>query len=131
MLLHLFLFYVAERPIFTSHPLVLKDVVPGETAMFTAKAIGTEPLSYQWEWKPTMDDSEWHPCNVEKFTGEDSSTLTIPHVQKSIEGSYRCVVSNCAGNSRSKAAELNVGKFQFESGNNYTTTTISDLFLLS
>ena len=78
--------------------------------MFTAEATGTEPLNYQWEWKPAMDGDEWQSCDVEKFLGAGNSTLTIPSVQKSNEGSYRCVVSNCAGKETSNPAELSVGK---------------------
>ena len=78
--------------------------------MFTAEGNGTDPLNYQWEWKPAMDDDKWQPCDVEKFPGAHSSTLTIPSVQKSYEGSYRCVVSNCAGKETSNPAELSVGK---------------------
>ena len=105
-----FFFCVAEPPRVTSHPLNLKDVIPGEPAMFTAEATGTEPLEYQWEWKPPMDDSEWQPCDVETFPGADNFTLTIPSVQKSNEGSYHCVVSNCVGSQTSNPAELSVGK---------------------
>ena len=56
-----------------------------------------------------MDDGEWQPCD-DKFQGAHSSTLTIPTVQKSSEGSYCCVVSNCAGEQTSKPANLSVGK---------------------
>jgi len=99
----MFCFYVAEPPRITAH-----DAVPGESVMFTAEATGTEPLNYQWEWKPAMDDdSEWQLCDVERFPGIDSSTLTIPSVQKSNEGSYRCVVSSCG---TSNSAKLTVGK---------------------
>jgi len=103
--------YVAERPRITSHPQGMKDAVPGESVTFTAEAIGTEPLNYQWEWKSAMDDdSEWQLCDVERFPGADSSTLTIPSVQKSSEGSYRCVISNSAGSQTCNAAKLTVGK---------------------
>ena len=79
--------------------------------MFTAEATGIQPLSYQWEWKPAMDDdSEWQSCDLERFPGADSSTLTVPSVQESHKGSYRCVVSNCAGTQTSNPAELGVGK---------------------
>ena len=78
--------------------------------MFTAEATGTEPLNYQWEWKPAMDDSEWQLCDTERFPGADSSSLTILSMQKSSEGSYHCVVSNCAGSQTSNPAELSVGK---------------------
>ena len=103
--------YVAEPPRITSHPQGMKDAVPGEPVMFTAEAIGTEPLNYQWEWKPAMEDgSEWQLCNVERFPGADSFTLTIPSVQKSNEGRYRCVISNSAGSQTCNAAKLTVGK---------------------
>ena len=105
-----FCFDVAEPPRITSHPEDLKDAVPGKPVMFTAEATGTEPLSYQWEWKPAMDDGKWQPCDAEKFPGVDSSTLTIPDVEKSNEGSYRCVVSNNAGSQTSNPVKLNVGK---------------------
>ena len=87
--------------------------------MFTAEATGTEPLNYQWEWKPAMEAGEegskqemWHPCNMERFPGANSSTLTIPSVQKSNEGHYHCVISNFAGSQASEPAYLSVGKNQ-------------------
>ena len=78
--------------------------------MFTAEATGTEPLSYQWQWKPVMECRKWKPCDVDKFVGADSSLVTIPRVQKSNEGSYRCIITNCAGNQTSNPANLTVGK---------------------
>ena len=104
---HTFL-HVAEPPRITSHPQNLKDAVPGKHVMFIVEATGPEPLNYQWEWKSAVDDGKWQPCDVERFSGADSSTLTIPNVQN--EGSYRCVVSNCAGRQTSNPAELSVGK---------------------
>ena len=101
--------YVVD-PRVTSHPQELKDAVPGKPAMFSVEATGTEPLNYQWEWKPVTGDSEWESCDGVRFAGADSSTLTIPSVQKSNEGRYRCVVSNCAGDQTSNPANLSVGK---------------------
>ena len=104
---------VAEPLRITSHPLELKDAIPGTPVMFTVEATGTEPLNYQWEWEPAIDDDgiEWQPCDVVKFPGADSSTLTIPSVQKSNEGSYCCVVSNYAATLISNPAKLGVGKY--------------------
>ena len=101
---------VAEPPTVTSHPRELKDAVPGKPVTFTVEAAGTQPLRYQWEWKPAIDDGKWQPCDVERFPGADSFTLTIPSVQKSNEGSYRCVISNCADSQTSNPAELSFGK---------------------
>ena len=76
---------------------------------FTVQATGTDPLNYHWQWKPAEEDGseEWQPCDPE---WSDGPTLTIPSVQKTNEGSYHCVVSNCADTLISKPAELIVGK---------------------
>ena len=81
--------------------------------MFSIETTGTEPLSYKWEWNQNGEGDGrelWQPCDVESFPGADSSTLTIPSVQKSNEGSYHCVISNCAGTQTSNPAYLSVGK---------------------
>ena len=97
----------AKLPRITSHPQQLKDAVPGKTLAFTIQASGTEPLNYQWE---IGDESGgWQLCNVERFPGANSSTLTIPSVQKSNEGSYCCTVTNCAGSETSECATITVG----------------------
>ena len=73
-------------------------------------------LNYQWQWKPAAKkgwmwwwggSEEWQPCDAE---WSDGGTLTIPKVQKSNEGSYRCIITNCGGSQTSKAASLSVGK---------------------
>ena len=78
--------------------------------MFTVHATGTEPLNYQWQWKPAGDEQggseEWQLCDTES---SDGTTLKIPSVQKSNEGSYQCVISNCAGSQISTAAKLRIG----------------------
>ena len=76
--------------------------------MFTAEATGTEPLNYQW-WHRKLGggSEEWQPCPAE---WSDGTTLTILTVQKFNEGSYCCVVSNCAGRQTSNPAKLSVGK---------------------
>ena len=102
--------HVADPPRVTSHPCESKGVVPGNAVIFTAEATGTEPLNYHWEWKPAMGDGNWQLCDAERFPAADSSTLIIASVQKWNEGSYHCVVSNCAGSQTSKPAQLSVGK---------------------
>ena len=76
---------------------------------FTVQATGTDPLNYHWQWKPAEEEGseEWQPCDPE---WSDGPTLTIPSVQKTNEGSYHCVVSNCADTLISKPAELIVGE---------------------
>ena len=68
-------------------------------------------MHYQWEWKPAGEErgSEgWLSCTAE---WSDGATLTIPSVQKSNEGWYHCVISNCAGTVISKPVQLSVGKY--------------------
>ena len=101
--------HVADPPRIITHPQDLKYVVRGKCAKFIVQATGTEPLSYQWwYWKLAGEggqNGEWQPCPAEWCNG---ATLTIPSVQKSNEGLYCCVISNCAGNQASKQAKLEV-----------------------
>ena len=106
---HLLFLRAAQLPIITTHPQPLNDAVPGETLTFSIQATGREPLSYQWQHKIEGGSGEWQLCDVEKFPGANSSTVTIPSVQKSNEGSYHCTVSNCAGSETSEHATLTVG----------------------
>ena len=71
---------------------------------FTIQVTGTEPLNYQWECK--IGDGN----DVERIPGANSSTLTIPSVQKSDKGTYHCAVSNCAGSETSECVTLTVGE---------------------
>ena len=98
--------YVAtdEPPEVTNHPESLAEVGLGQVVSFTVQATGTHPLNYQWEWK-SAGSKEWKPCNAE---GSDGVKITIPSVQKSDEGQYRCVVNNIAGSQKSKPARLEV-----------------------
>ena len=94
----------ANPPRITTHPHVIKDAVTGNRVAFTIQATGTEPLNYQWEREIGGGN------DVKRISGANSSTLIIPRVQKSNEGSYRCTVSNCAGSETSQYATLTVGK---------------------
>ena len=102
--------HVVEPPKIIAHPQELKDVVEGKTAKFSIQASGTEPLNYHWQWKPTEKGSgreKWQPCPA---NCTDGATLSMPMVEKSNEGIYRCVVSNLAGEQTSNSAKLGVGK---------------------
>ena len=102
----------ARPPRITAHPQQLKDAVPGDTLTFTIQASGTEPLNYQWEIKTGDGSGVWQSCDVERFPGANCSKIIIPSVQKSNEGSYRCVVSNTVGTQTSEPVNLNIGKIQ-------------------
>ena len=108
---HLVLFLpVAEPPRVINHPQQIV-AVKGTSAKFTIQATGTEPLSYLWQWKPAKKwwmwgaSEEWRSCDAE---WSDGAILTIPNVQKTNEGDYHCVISNCAGIETSHLAQLKV-----------------------
>ena len=101
----MFVFCVAEAPKITDHPKKLKNAIRGKSANFSVQATGTPPLTYQWQWIPSEKDEDWQPCDAKWSSG---ATLTIPNVQKSNEGIYRCVVSNHVGNVTSNSATLEV-----------------------
>ena len=101
---------IGEPPKVTSQPKSLKKVVPRTTISFTVQASGTDPLNYQWQWRPVDEENgseEWQSCDAEWC---DDGTLTIPSVQKSNEGRYRCIINNCAGSQTSKPVQLSIGK---------------------
>ena len=101
--------HAADPPRITVHPQELKDAIPAKCITLTVQATGTAPLSYQWKLQCGEGSGEWQFYNVESFPGANSSTLTIPTVHKSNEGSYCCTVSNCAGSVTSQCATLTVG----------------------
>ena len=102
--LSLHLPHVAEPPRIISHPNDSSYAVPGQQVTFTVQATSTKPMSYQWQWNPgkeSVSAVDWQACS-----GATTATLTLQNVQNSNEGSYRCVVSNCAGSQTSKPANL-------------------------
>ena len=102
------LFCSDEPPKVTCQPTSLCKVFPGRVVSFTVQATGSRPLSYHWQWKRVEEEGsseKWQPCDAE---WSDGTTLTIPSLQKSNEGSYRCVVSNCVGNEISNPSKVEV-----------------------
>ena len=104
--------HLAVPPRIITHPQEVKDAVPSKLVTFRIKATGTEPLSYQWQYEAGSEG--WHLYDVERSPGANSSTLTIPRVKKLNEGSYYCIVSNCAGSETSKYATLSLGEYWFK-----------------
>ena len=109
-LVSVFFSHAAEPPRITAHPQEVKDAVPGKLVTFSIEATGTEPLSYQWQYEAGSEGLQLY--DVEKSPGANSSTLTIPRVKKLNEGSYYCIVSNCAGSETSKCATLSLGEYR-------------------
>ena len=117
LILSAFSVCVADPPRIITHPQEIKDVVQGKPAKFSIQASGTETLNYRWEWKPAEElggSEDWQQCDVKLCKG---ATVSITKVEKSNEGSYRCVVSNFAGNQTSIPANLTVGKHAFKALN--------------
>ena len=107
LLVFITLFLSGEPLKIINHPKSLSNISPGTAVSFTIEATEMDLPGYQWQWKPAEEEGEWQPCPTKWC---DSATLTIPTVQKSNEGSYRCVISNCAGTQTSNPAQLSVGK---------------------
>ncbi|MDD5436059.1 MAG: immunoglobulin domain-containing protein, partial [Candidatus Omnitrophica bacterium] len=68
----------------------------GDQAVFSIQAIGTAPLSYQWQ------------KNANNITGATSATYTIASVVGGDAGNYKCIVTNAAGSAVSNEATLTV-----------------------
>ena len=79
------------------------EVKENETATFTVKVTGTEPLSYQWQ-QSTDNGQSWTD-----ITGETNATCTIATTTMDMSGTqYRCVVKNSIDEVTSDAATLTV-----------------------
>ena len=79
------------------------EVKENETATFTVKVTGTEPLSYQWQ-QSTDKGSSW--TNIDSAT---SDTYTTGKTTMDMSGTqYRCVVKNSIDEVTSDAATLTV-----------------------
>jgi hypothetical protein len=83
-------------PSITTQP-ASQSVTAGQTASFSVAAIGTAPLSYQWQ------------KNSVAISGATSSSYTTPAMTSSDNGAqFTVVVSNTAGSVTSSAATLTV-----------------------
>ena len=122
--------HVAMHPRISSHPQEIKDAVPGKPVVFTIQATGTEPLRYQWWWRPAETEGgseEWQLCDVEK---SDSASLMIANVQKSNEGSYCCVISYIAGTQTSEPVKLSIGMILYIAYLQFIITIVCSLFYM-
>lgn len=81
------------KPSILTHPIGAK-VNLGASVTFSTKAIGTKPISYQWQ------------RNGVNIAGATSDTYTVGSAGQSSFGSYNVVVSNDEGSSTSSTANL-------------------------
>ena len=107
---------LAKPPRITIQPQELKNTVPGKPVSFIVKAAGTEPLNYQWQWKPVVEgvsSGEWQNLSSGgSVRGADTATLTFTTIESCTEGLYRCVVTNVVGEEISEYTDHIIGKYQ-------------------
>lgn len=91
---------ISVTPAYTAPAITLQPsnqvVTVGADTFFTASAIGTAPLAFQWQFAGT---------NLE---GATLSTLSLTNVQLSQAGSYLVIVTNLGGSVASAPATLRV-----------------------
>ena len=75
---------------------------------FTVIATSGGTLTYKWQ----QDGADLSPL-PEEVSGETTATLQIDNVKKKHKGTYTCIVSNAAGSTPSKCAQLTVRKFLY------------------
>ena len=90
-----------------------QTVAAGAGASFSVTATGTDPLSFQWQFRGVNID------------GATDATLSLSNVQATDAGAYQAVVSNVAGPVPSAAATLtvNVGVVILEQPQSVTVTS--------
>ena len=86
----------------------------GRAVSFTVQATGTEPLNYQWQWKPVVEgvsSEEWQNLSSGgSVQGANSATLTYSSIEACSEGLYRCVVTNVVGKEISEYTDHIIGE---------------------
>lgn len=95
-------FYVTSQPVapvILAHP-TNRTFYAGGAAVFRVQAIGSAPLSFQWQ-KDQLDLS-----NQSKYLGISNHTLIILSATSTDEGEYSVVVSNSGGSITSSPAVL-------------------------
>ena len=91
-----------DPPMIIEHPQDMFNVTPGTNATFTVVASGPR-LNYTWMY------GNGKPLSNRRYVTVNG-TLTIPIVQQSDTGSYRCLVTNEAGSDTSRSANLTLSK---------------------
>jgi hypothetical protein len=87
--------YQPPAPIIVTHP-QSQTVTIGASATFNVSAIGTPPLTYQWQKDGT------------NLLNATNTTLVVANAQPGDAGLYAAVVSNLSGNATSSNATLTV-----------------------
>jgi pectate lyase len=96
-------------PVFTTMP-ASQVILAGGTASFTVVAVGTAPISYQWNKDGVA------------IPGQTSSTLTLTNVQVAADGNYTATASNSVGVTTSDPGQLTVTTSVFVPNTAYNLT---------
>jgi hypothetical protein len=98
---------VQASPLITVQPITNQSIAVGSNATFTVTAIGTQPLSYQWQVGGT-NLVNGTVKNGPTISGATTTNLTIKNAQTTNNGSYTVIVTNIAGSVTSSNALLTV-----------------------
>lgn len=93
--LHKIIYTENNAPVIVEQPVAV-SVPQGQPAVFSVKATGGSPLSYQWRKNST------------NIAGATAASYTIANVQPADAGTYSVVVTNGAGSATSRGAQLTV-----------------------
>lgn len=105
-------------PVTTRAPTIIAQplsatVSSGSDATFTVEAVGTFPLSYEWQRKPSGGSAWVSLSDNATFSGTATATLAIENATNVLNGEqYQCVVSNGFNpNAISHAVTLTINSF--------------------
>jgi hypothetical protein len=85
---------------------VSTNLYQGQTAQFIAEAIGTAPLTYQWQGGASGSGIYTNLTDGGQFSGTTTSTLTIANVDLPNTADYIVVAANAYGSVTSSIATL-------------------------
>jgi hypothetical protein len=82
------------------------NLFQGQTAQFTGVAVGSDPLTYQWQTSPTGSGGPWANVSGGKFSGATTPALTIANADFTEAADYIVVAFNGSGSTTSSVANL-------------------------
>jgi hypothetical protein len=97
-----------EAPVITTEPPLSLTVTNGSPVLLSVGAIGTPPLSYQWQWDGANVSDGGH------ISGSSTADLNLLAAGATNAGSYDVVVTNAYGSVTSSVVTVNV-VFLFQS----------------
>ncbi len=99
-------YIVPLDPFILAQPVSVTNIA-GSAASFTVSAVGTPPLSYQWQAGP-IGGPYTNLANVAPFSGTDTNVLTIAGAAPNYALAYQVIVTGAGGSITSAPASLTV-----------------------